>query len=508
MKETIKRKYKIKLFGNLCSVFLIALILIFGVIYFLNPAHGWFSSNIITNTTGMGVVVSSELFELSVENNNQYPDYPEDVSIVKYLNEQNEYIKNPTDARYETSSAEPRFYCAMINEGYSNDGDKLAPGSYGTISFDIIPKRENLDLEFEFNLCGINYVPVTSEPADFETNDNYYYLSDVTYTHCTSSAWDDFTLYYGGAYERIYVEPNDFVLNYAKYYYKSGGNYVAYSNNNWDDSKENYAYNYTLLRSKPNDFESNYVNYYYSFGSYIPNNGASWSDARSYHTLGDTSSKAVGTKFQLTESEPSGFSQNEKYKEYYIYDSTTGEYVQNRDISTWSSNTFYEIVPDDDVLLGDLLSGHILLFKNRQSISGSTKPYYYSNMIEDSIKFSTTETGSDYIPYQTVTANGETHYRITIYWVWPMNFAQMVFEEHNEKLRTNSLFGSNTEIENMVNYISENSNKFFVWPVPTEIECTGDYKNNYFVELSNGYNNADQTIGDNAKFLAVEVIVR
>lgn len=157
----------------------------------------------------------------------------------------------------------------------------------------------------------------------------------------------------------------------------------------------------------------------------------------------------------------------------------------------------------EDAKTLELLKGHIMLFSTRTSISGGQAgPYYYSNHIEEIYNFSTNGITPTY-------QNGKYYYPVELYWVWPLSFSQMVYPETDARLNTNTLI-SDTELRgDLIDYIGENPNKYFYWSSNQSISYTDGYEqsqNNYRI-LTEGYNNADQRIGDNIRFLVVEIIV-
>ena len=151
----------------------------------------------------------------------------------------------------------------------------------------------------------------------------------------------------------------------------------------------------------------------------------------------------------------------------------------------------------------ELLKGHIMLFSTRTSISGgNTGPYYYEDHITDVYNYSTDNITPTY-------QNGKYYYPVEIYWVWPLSFSQMVYPESDPRLNTNTLI-SDTELRSdFIDYIGTNPNKYFYWSSNQSISYTSGYEqsqSNYRV-LTEGYNNADQRIGDNIRFLVVEITV-
>lgn len=151
----------------------------------------------------------------------------------------------------------------------------------------------------------------------------------------------------------------------------------------------------------------------------------------------------------------------------------------------------------------ELLKGHIMLFATRQAISGgNTGPYYYQDYIVDVFSYSTEGITPTY-------QNGKYYYPVEIFWVWPLSFSQMVYPESDPRLNTNTLISDTDLRSDFIDYIGANPNKYFYWSSNQSISYTTGYEqsqSNYRI-LTEGYNNADQRIGDNIRFLAVEIIV-
>ena len=159
--------------------------------------------------------------------------------------------------------------------------------------------------------------------------------------------------------------------------------------------------------------------------------------------------------------------------------------------------------PDDAITL-ELLYGHIMIFENRTPITGNTGPYYYSGHIESNYIYNLSSHQSD---KQVV--NGENHYHVKLYWVWPLSFAQMVYPESDTRLNTNTLIDNVTERQALINYIGSNPSKYFYWTTPKSINYSSGYEQSQanYNTLSEGYNNGDQRMGDNIRYLVVEITV-
>lgn len=204
-----------------------------------------------------------------------------------------------------------------------------------------------------------------------------------------------------------------------------------------------------------------------------------------------------------------------------------------------------ELETTNDVTVQKLLSGHIFLFTDRTGTAGS---YSYSGYINKtmSIQYDT----SDPNAIHSTQSDGE-HYKIKIYWIWPMTYAHFAFPDGAVGQEAKSVFSSSSErIDLLYNFIKpnngENADMYFYWPQITSSssengqsgneqsgnEQSGNeqsgseqsgseqsethaaidynitnYHEYYYVELSDGYNNGDQHIGDNLRYLVLTVNV-
>ena len=152
----------------------------------------------------------------------------------------------------------------------------------------------------------------------------------------------------------------------------------------------------------------------------------------------------------------------------------------------------------------ELLKGHIMLFESRTAIAGNSGPYYYSNHIDTNYLYDTADHQADH-----EVINAEDHYHVKLFWVWPLSFAQMVYPESDSRLNTNTLINDATERQALINYIGQNPGKYFYWSTPKSITYSAGYEQNQanYNALSEGYNNGDQRIGDNIRYLVVEITV-
>ena len=170
-----------------------------------------------------------------------------------------------------------------------------------------------------------------------------------------------------------------------------------------------------------------------------------------------------------------------------------------------------------DAVLQSILRGHILLFNER---TGNNGVYSYSDQIKDmTLTFNTTAHTSETEPRQ---INGEYHYKVTVYWVWPITYAHFAYDDSDPRQIAKSIYSSSTEraevlqsiLEQDANDVFINVGKYFKDLNFTD-SSADDYINlsrtdvfdYYYVELSDGYNNADQYIGEYARHLVLTVDV-
>ena len=168
-------------------------------------------------------------------------------------------------------------------------------------------------------------------------------------------------------------------------------------------------------------------------------------------------------------------------------------------------------VEDEEVLT--LLKGHILLFKTVTTVDGVN--HYSDRIIDGVISYDTSEHSSD-----AEIIEGKKHYHVVIYWIWALSFAQMLLSYGDENLNIKPIFDNdevgNTSRNELMNYISGNdgelANKSIEFFSPSNgIDfsnfSTEHKRGNYFIDLSNRYNNGDQMIGESIKYLIVEITV-
>ena len=161
--------------------------------------------------------------------------------------------------------------------------------------------------------------------------------------------------------------------------------------------------------------------------------------------------------------------------------------------------TPYGLVKQDNIInaqqinddtLKNLLYGHIYLFRGKDN-SG-----YYTNQIEPAVgsdgvfQFSLSYTSDEWVR--------KTPVAITLYWVWPYRFENLIFPG-----QPGSLFPTNNDDQtNLIKWINLNKDKIVN---NVQDENFADIKmyelsNANFTKWSNGYNSADQYIGDRVAY--------
>lgn len=171
-------------------------------------------------------------------------------------------------------------------------------------------------------------------------------------------------------------------------------------------------------------------------------------------------------------------------------------------------------------LAADYMKGHIMFFQNHKALTqeeldGATDPsLYYSSRITDSFTFVTAD-------HTSTTWNGQTAYEVTIYWIWPNTFGQILLDNENENLYGEAMFsskqsGQTSPRADLIDYISNNPNYYFstadlISKSSSELTAMMGAASlsttNALLTLSNGYNGADQVIGENVQFILVELSV-
>ena len=140
-------------------------------------------------------------------------------------------------------------------------------------------------------------------------------------------------------------------------------------------------------------------------------------------------------------------------------------------------------IPEDDDkydLALDMLKGHIMFFGGRTKSGGVVTKY--TNFFEHTITYNTSGKSK-------VTVDGEEYYKLVVYWEWPLLYSDII-----DNIRS-----------------SGDTTKKFPPEVGTYVSAHPDYylasniDSDDIDDLSDGYNDGDQLIGDNIHFLVVNL---
>ena len=154
--------------------------------------------------------------------------------------------------------------------------------------------------------------------------------------------------------------------------------------------------------------------------------------------------------------------------------------------------------------LEEYLSGHVLFYKTRSAKQNGG--YYYSDRLTDDSFTFELPASPDYVDAST----GYRYYTVEIYWIWPSTFGQLALPNGDARVHVHSVYNDETSRGEILTYISSHPGKFF-----RELAGNGNFQNAggesweslNFIALSEGYNRADQLIGDNTQYLVVCVDV-
>lgn len=158
------------------------------------------------------------------------------------------------------------------------------------------------------------------------------------------------------------------------------------------------------------------------------------------------------------------------------------------------------------------IKGHLLFFEELDDAG------YYTKRINSYYLYDTSE-------HTALTdANDKEYYPVTIHWIWVNTFGQMVLNRGDSDLRDTALFnsaqatytpyGSQTAVtprQEIIEFIKSDSGAYFFDTLNTSsatldamLATPQSIKSN-IIPLSNGYNNADQVIGENVNFILCEL---
>ncbi len=177
-----------------------------------------------------------------------------------------------------------------------------------------------------------------------------------------------------------------------------------------------------------------------------------------------------------------------------------------------------------DNQLQNLVMGHILFFRNREadgSYAGWIAPDENGSYLMANSEYSFTVT-----PENKTTFEKDKPYPVTLYWVWPNYIRNYIYTNQNGSLFTNPDSSDYQDLlkflnkENFQNNEAEQkySKIFYVKPDSGATSAKGSTGGNgnqinsnitdaVLNECNEAYNNADQYIGKNARYLYVDVTV-
>ena len=166
---------------------------------------------------------------------------------------------------------------------------------------------------------------------------------------------------------------------------------------------------------------------------------------------------------------------------------------------------------EDYVKAAKFMKGHILFFGDMGDILNDTKSlrYYFSRPI-------TERSFEQEIP----TGNATKAIPIPIYWMWTNTFGQIALPDNISGQRSGYpiLADSNTEDKTLItSYLLTNREDVFanngentdanITSVTTKVDSADAFDNSAFVNLSKGYNQADNFIGTKIAYFLIEVTV-
>lgn len=128
------------------------------IVFVVFGTISWFTMNRETNANGMQMKVASEQFEITSlsggDNGAFYDEYhilvKDPSSLVWQMtadNNMKNYVSSSSAASSGSASSE-------ISSGTSSTSLGIYPGSYGVISFNVIPKVDSINLKFTFDIIG------------------------------------------------------------------------------------------------------------------------------------------------------------------------------------------------------------------------------------------------------------------------------------------------------------------------------------------------------------------
>lgn len=177
-----------------------------------------------------------------------------------------------------------------------------------------------------------------------------------------------------------------------------------------------------------------------------------------------------------------------------------------------------KITGDDATKLNGLLSGHILLFRGLDDAKGYSKwinvpvsenPSFTINASELQNAGATTDSQSN---SASRSFTKDMPYKVTLYWIWPKYFRNYIYGSRNTygDLFTN-VSDKNTDYKNLLMFVQNSSNKDkLFYGTETNDDPSGinaDMEDTVFNKWSSYYDLADEYIGNNVKYVFVNVTV-
>ena len=119
-------------------------------------SFGWFANNVSVTGNGLRIKPKADDYELAVLGDQALP-FAADSNIVLYLQQS---AVGGYQKRASTNNSNPAILCHMSNEHpHVENSEEIAPGAFGTVSFDIVVPTGSDYTGFDISL---DYLPITS----------------------------------------------------------------------------------------------------------------------------------------------------------------------------------------------------------------------------------------------------------------------------------------------------------------------------------------------------------
>ena len=183
-----------------------------------------------------------------------------------------------------------------------------------------------------------------------------------------------------------------------------------------------------------------------------------------------------------------------------------------------SSSTVAEKIIENETKLNGLLSGHILLFRGLDDTKGYSKWIEVPDSGNPSFKIEASEfqNAGATTDSQSNSASGsftkDMPYKVTLYWIWPKYFRNYIYGSRNTygDLFTD-VSDKNADYTELLKFVNNSSNKDKLFygakdsDDPSSIKA--DMEDTVFNTWSSYYDLADEYIGNNVKYVFVNVTV-